>query len=188
MEKMIRTFVALPLDDAVNANIDRWVAEHWPAPRFRFVRAGNRHVTLKFLGNVLPGAVDKVAAAIGAAAEKMRGLVCPVVVGELGFFPDAAAARVFWTAVTDETAFLETAFKLVEDELRELGFSRDDRVFHAHVTLARLKDGLGPDELERAARLASSRFGTYRPSRIALYRSELGGTCPVYEELAGFPL
>ena len=157
------------------------------APDASWVRAGNLHLTLRFLGEV-----DATRA--GVLAESLRPLVArhPVIdtaLARAGAFPDVLRPRVIWIGVRD-TGPVSSLAADVELACAAAGFESETRPFNAHVTLGRVKRRLGRDaagSLESAARA----FTTTYPARIAavdLMQSELTPGGSRYSLVVSLPL
>jgi 2'-5' RNA ligase len=134
----VRTFVALELSESARRGILSVVDElRSRGVRASWTRASTVHLTLKFLGDVeeneLPGVVDAVARA--------SRQVVPFILETraLGAFPSPRRPRVLWVGVDAPDELFDLA-RLMEDELAELGFPRERRRFHPHVTLGRIRD------------------------------------------------
>ncbi|WP_447972643.1 RNA 2',3'-cyclic phosphodiesterase [Nitrospira sp. Kam-Ns4a] len=192
---MIRTFVAVELDEPLRAVIGRVQAEmrerlerefrrEAPDVRLQWVRPESIHVTLKFLGEIEEGRV----AAIGEALERIAASLAPfaVEVGGLGVFPDARAPRVVWLGLSGQVDALVRLAAEVDAALHALGFPREDRPFAPHLTLARVKDRqrdvgralAASGLLDRAAAA-----GSLRVRAIALMKSDLRPSGAVYTRL-----
>lgn len=103
----------------------------------RWVAPAKYHVTVKYLGWVKPEAVYAIRDAIGGAlagADRFE-----LRAADLGAFPKLEKARVLWAGLEDQRA-LESLAAAVEDAVEPLGFAREARPYHAHITLARLKN------------------------------------------------
>ena len=90
-------------------------------------------------------------------------------------FPPHGAARVLWAACGEGATALAQLAARVEEAFAAAGFSREERPFSPHLTLARVRD---PDAGRRLARalpaVPSEPFGTLAVASIVLYRSDLG--------------
>jgi 2'-5' RNA ligase len=72
----------------------------------------------------------------------------------------------------------------LETIVEPLGFPRESRAFHPHLTLARIK-AKPPKELKEIADANENQsFGTQTIDRVILYQSDLQKTGPVYTPLA----
>jgi RNA 2',3'-cyclic 3'-phosphodiesterase len=205
----MRLFVALDIDEAIQRRLDDYVRTLQPRlPGVRFVRSNTYHVTLKFLGE-LPTA--------DAVCERLRGIRAPrfeIMVGGIGFFPNARAPRVFWAgirsgiwaancAATNSPA-LPALAHCVDQALEELGFP-PEREFHPHLTLARNGSGrprprhglhsVGQHPSGPFAQLfgivasaPAPEFGTMTAREFFLYESKLSPCGPSYAKLEAFKL
>ncbi|HVL33532.1 MAG TPA: 2'-5' RNA ligase family protein, partial [Actinomycetota bacterium] len=68
----------------------------------------------------------------------------------------------------------------VAEALEAIGFPREERTFHPHITVARLR---APERVSIGVDVPAMRFSV---DRVTLYESRLGRV-PQYEALATFP-
>jgi 2'-5' RNA ligase len=86
--------------------------------------------------------------------------------------------------LVDEKEVLTPLQKQLEAELGKIGFEPEDRAFHPHLTLGRMKSGKGREELiVRIERYQEEEFGVFRVERIVLFKSDLRPTGPIYTSL-----
>ncbi|HEX6987765.1 MAG TPA: RNA 2',3'-cyclic phosphodiesterase [Planctomycetaceae bacterium] len=137
----------------------------------RAVRADQLHVTLKFFGDVdeslipsMTAGLDRVAADGEPFGWSLRGT---------GAFPSPARPSVVWAGVEDAGRFAALA-EGVERFSEALGFAREPKAFHPHVTLARVKFRPPPSLGDLLRETAGEEFGPQRAEGIVLYRSDLG--------------
>lgn len=153
-------------------------------PRVRWVAPETYHVTLKFLGWTPP---EAIAAIRDALAGPVAGQGSFDITGRgLGAFPRPDRARVLWAGVDDPSGGLPRLAGMVEDGLEHLGFAREQRPFHAHVTLGRVRDQEDVSEL-----LETSSEQVFRKTSIAavtLFESVLKSTGSEYRMRARFAL
>ncbi len=137
----MRSFVAVGVPDrfapgieAVRAALAGVVGE------IRWVRAGDTHVTLAFLGEV---ALDRVSGLVRRLGDVARS-EAPFTVGfdGLGVFPHPRRATVLWLGVHDSTGGLVRLQRGVEAGLALEGVPPDVRSFFPHVTLGRWRKPL----------------------------------------------
>jgi 2'-5' RNA ligase len=147
----------------------------------------NLHVTLKFLGSteerLLPEIIEiirKQAAAKRAAELSLTGL---------GAFPHLKRPAVVWVGLQGEGA--QTLIDLaagLESELEPLGFGREDRPFHPHLTLARVKTRPPRELTTYIEQHAATGYGIAPLRAVELFRSELKPTGSHYTVLESLPL
>lgn len=138
----------------------------------RWVAPEAMHLTLKFLGEVPADRERTVGDALASAAAgvtpfdlQLRGF---------GAFPNTRVAKVIWLGC-EVPATLRLLQRQVEEELGEVGFPRDTRRFHPHLTLGRLGRNAGSSQLkETAGLLGRLEFvGDVFVRSVELMRSEL---------------
>src|SRR5215831_19404581 len=167
-----RLFLAVNLGVATTRKIADAVARMRTVADRRGLRVGwvppaNLHLTLKFLGwssaEVVEAIRDRtVAAAAGVAPFELaaRGA---------GGFPSDGHARVLWVGVGDPGGVLSSLVGRLEVEMAALGFARESHAFHPHVTVGRVKDGRGTDEV--LAPFKDVPFGSSQIRELVLYES-----------------
>lgn len=92
------------------------------------------HMTLKFLGEVRPEMLERVKQAVARVAEKTPPFTLRM--GGAGAFPTLRRPRTVWLGA-EASPELRCLKHDLEWELAPLGFDREVRAFHPHVTLGR---------------------------------------------------
>ncbi len=188
---MIRTFIALELSDEIHRKLAQLIDDlkkgvQFTPARPKWVRPESIHMTLKFLGNIEENMVDRIAEVLKHAAAETEPFLLKV--RNLGVFPDERRPRVLWVGVTngdEETCALQ---KKIDEGLSPLGFDREKRPFHPHLTLARIKSLRGTAAMMGVVRSHKSRYvGECQIDRIILFRSELHPEGARYTKLAELP-
>lgn len=105
--------------------------------QIRWVAPANYHITLKFLGSADPEIITAIRDRIEPGLAAVPAFA--ITAASVGAFPDARNARVIWAGVDDPAGGLSQIAGILEGELADLGFRRDKRRFHAHITLGRVK-------------------------------------------------
>ena len=144
----MRLFIAVDLPAGLKerlADVQRQLAE--AAAYLRFTRPEGIHLTLKFLGEVESARLEHIVAAIQEAAAAAQPL--ELVTSGVGVFPSPRSARVVWVGVEGDLESLQALQRDLNQRLQRLGFPRERGTFTPHLTVARVRDGLGP--AERAA-------------------------------------
>ena len=98
---MIRSFIAIDLPEATRhglAAVQDYLKQSGAG--VRWVKPSSIHLTLKFLGNILPAQVDDIA----AATEQLVGDEPPLTLcaAGLGCFPSPRKPRVIWVGLRGE--------------------------------------------------------------------------------------
>ena len=97
------------------------------------------HATLKFLGDVAPETMTCVLSSVRAATEGSPPFT--VTFHGLGAFPSLDAPKVIWIGAEATDGALVGIKKRVDAALLDLGFPAEQRPFHPHVTLGRVRSG-----------------------------------------------
>lgn len=153
----------------------------------KWVAKPNLHLTMKFLGDVSRDGMDAVKAAAVNAVRKVPPL--SVCVRGIGAFPDMRRPRVVWVGLSGDTGLLIQSHDLLEDQLEQAGFERDNRRFNAHITMGRIKGKVDTARLADAMRpFFDFQSRTFSMDQLVLYKSDLQPAGPVYTQVEAFPL
>ncbi|MEN8614930.1 RNA 2',3'-cyclic phosphodiesterase [Dehalogenimonas sp. THU2] len=191
-EQPIRAFIAVELPEAVKREIgalQKKLAVE-PAGGIKWVAPGSVHLTLKFLGWVVPERIDEVKNTIARAVEG----IAPFELGMagVGAFPNLKRLNVVWCGLTGDLESLEQVQKAVEEQVSPLGFPTEKRAFSPHLTLARLREDVSPEARSALAeKLAAIKYepGLAIPvASVSLMQSRLLPDGAVYTRLGEFPL
>lgn len=141
--KTIRAFIAITLPEAVRRQLGvacQSLAAQLPPRAVRWVQPALIHLTLRFLGEVEVGKVVALAAALDRVAANTPAFTMRL--GELGCFPNSRRPRVIWVSLEDSgpAVVLQRA---LEQDLVAGGWPPEDKPFHPHLTLGRVKGEAG---------------------------------------------
>jgi 2'-5' RNA ligase len=191
----IRAFLAVPPDPAWSATAAGLLSElrrEAPMlPAASWTRPEAWHLTLKFLGDTPPAALEELGRAVSDAAAGVSpgDLVSagPVV------FPPAGPPRVLGIAFASSPGLevLSALAAAAEESARRLGLPREDRAYHPHVTLARTKTRWPKEAVARYREVVSSatpRLPAWPIRSCVLYASRLGPAGAVHTALAEWDL
>lgn len=180
----MRLFVAIEIPADIRSAFGSFLKELAAiAPRVKWVRVENLHVTLKFLGNTDPAKL--------APLQKILSSVhspTPVALHfhGLGFFPSEKRPRVFWAGM-EFSPNLKSLAQDVDRAVHQLGFPVEDRPFTPHLTLARFNPpGMGPMLSAAAHENATRSFGSFTAREFHLIESKLKPTGAEYTTLQSF--
>jgi 2'-5' RNA ligase len=140
------------------------------AKELRWVPPTNLHVTLKFLGAIDAPLVNAIRDALRANLASRRSF--RVRARGLGAFPDVASPKVVWLGVDDDSGSLAALAGEIDEKLLGIGFEKEKRRFHAHVTLARVKSSEGLGLEEAFAALGPAECGESQITDVVVYRSD----------------
>jgi 2'-5' RNA ligase len=145
------------------------------------VSADNLHVTLKYLGDTNPTRIPEISQAISEAVNGEQAFEGHVV--GLGAFPRIQRPSVIWAGLKDGEPLIRIAESL-EIILSEMGFHAEQKPFHPHLTLARIKSKPPAELAELLNENPATDFGVVSLSSVELFQSELQPTGPRYTVLA----
>lgn len=146
----MRLFLAINLDPAIRlAIVEATAPLRTAAPTLNWGDDSRLHLTLKFFGEQAEDVVPGISAAMGDVASRHRRFAMQL--GGIGAFPNFRRARVVWMGIEREPR-LELLQHDVEVACQDLGFELEGRAFHPHLTLARVRDRTGKDELRQLSR------------------------------------
>ena len=176
----MRLFLAINLDPSLKAPLAEIQGQlkATPAP-VSWVKPDNLHFTLKFLGEVgeaqlpaLQEAFRRSLAGVGPFTLSLAGL---------GTFPPKRRPRVIWIGVQQGAEEVERLRGRIDEMLVPLGFPREARPFHAHLTLGRVKNvGRLDPLLESLRRIDVGEVGRMQVESVELMQSRLRPAGAIY--------
>jgi 2'-5' RNA ligase len=133
------------------------------------------HLTLRFLGNTPASKLDD----LGSALDRLAAQHAPfnLLLGALGCFPNERRPRVIWVGLQGQLQPLQTLRSALEDILQPLGWDPEDKPFHPHLTLGRVKDKSAAVDLPWGQGVAPAEI---RVRELLLYESQLRPQGPRY--------
>lgn len=186
----LRLFVALDLPAGAKAALAATMGQLQsviPAG-VRWVNPAGIHLTLKFLGDTEAGLVTPLLTALREAAAG-DAMPFPLHLDGLGVFPNYREPRGIYAGVDGDLDSLVRAQRQVEQAITQLGFPREKRPFRPHLTLGRVRDGVGSaarrhigDTIARQAAALSPEY-PWTAGEIHLIRSQLTPQGAVYTTL-----
>ena len=121
--------------------------------------------------------------------EKAAGCVAPfeVELGGLGAFPNLGHPKVlFVPAMEGKEKVGELALELSKN-LLEIGMKQEEREYHAHITLGRVKANCGVEEaVKQLEKTCPATLGKTRVKSFTLFQSRLTSQGPVYSAIREF--
>ena len=184
----MRLFVAIdPPPTLKEAVRQLQVPMHGLAGGVSWTRGEGFHCTLKFLGETEP---ERLPAILAALAATVRPASFTLHLRRLGVFPSWSRPRVVWIGLEPAQPSLAALQQAVEAALAPLGFPPEERAFHPHLTLGRIKDSRGLHNLLKYIREESDRvdLGAFPVTHVTLFQSTLRPEGARYTALGDFPL
>ena len=178
----MRCFVGLPLPPEVQAALARLQADLRSG---RHVAEENLHLTLAFLGDVDLPTLE----ALHVELREIDFAPFDLRLAGLDMFGGSRPTILFIRA--EGSAALRQLQARITTAVRAAGIDLRRERFRPHVTLARFRRDMRPEDTDRLGRFLSAHgdaaLAPFAITGFALYRSHLHPEGPVYEVLADYP-
>lgn len=180
----MRLFLGIGLDAAVarafddlSAELQRRVRTLAPHARLAWVPSQNAHVTVRFIGHVDEDAATAIMSVLRPPLD-----IAPfdVTVRGVGTFPDNRPPRVVWAGLRGGVEALARVEDAISGRLERCGVAREDRPYHPHLTIARVKESGGLRARPLLEGLEDLPLGASRVEAITLFDSRLSPKGPTY--------
>ena len=180
----MRLFFAFHIPEAENDRVHEVVTSLAPRlPGARWIPRDNRHVTVRFLGSVEEASLGDVKEAARRACRSVAA--GSVSLEGIGSFPRPSRARVLWAGVRDDGGTAAALFEHLEEALEESGWTREERGYPPHLTLARFKV---PTALPAGLADALEPGPSFPLGNLILMESKLSPKGALYEVRDSLPL
>ncbi|MGI8896953.1 MAG: RNA 2',3'-cyclic phosphodiesterase [Pyrinomonadaceae bacterium] len=136
------------------------------------------HLTLKFLGEIQTSTLSNLSDAAGRAVADFSPF--QITLEETGVFPKHGTPRVLWIGVKDESGKLVELHSCLEEACAREGFAREEKPFHPHLTIARLRKPQGASALAAAHKKMRFEPAAVAVAELLVIRSELSGAGSKY--------
>lgn len=168
-----RVFVAAPVPPDVRFALAERIAE-MPIPG-RVGPPENWHVTLRFLDVIDQVTYERFLSELENLKQEYS---FPIALDGFGAFPKPRKATVFWAGIGRGAPEISLLNELAEEAALAAGLIPEERPFHPHLTLSRIRPpadvrDLVDEELDLG----------WRCDRVVVYRSHLGRGAARYEAL-----
>lgn len=180
---MIRSFLAIELPGTIRKKIEEVQGNLKSSNAdVRWVSAEKIHLTLKFFGNIEESRIEPIVKSIEQPIQNTPPF--SLMVRGVGAFPHLKNPRVIWLGLIDGKEVLAFFQKEIEVQLEKIGFQKEDRPFHPHLTLGRVKSNREREELvKRMEKFREEDLGNFQVERIILLKSDLKPSGPIYTPL-----
>ncbi len=158
--------------------------------RVSWTREENLHLTLRFLGEVTPEQAEAYGVRLAGV---LADLPSPTLqVAGLGAFPSLRKPSILWAGVNLNEGDLGAVWQATESCAVAVGLPPENKAFHPHITLGRVREPHPPEALHRGLMEAAQEapvFGdAFMVHSVALFRSDLRPAGPRYTLLKEFTL
>lgn len=192
MPEKIRTFIAIDTPPEFKIRAEEIQHElDTPGVPVRWEKSYKMHLTLKFLGDTGTETLKKIEPALENLSARAKPFWLRY--AGLGCFPNAKNPRIVWVGCNPLSADLDHMQQNIENEMADLGFEKESRPFHPHITIGRIKTRSGkekrslPDLIKKMENVTFDALENEVHS-ILLMKSELRQEGSVYTILKQFSL
>jgi RNA 2',3'-cyclic 3'-phosphodiesterase len=180
-----RLFIAADISEDARAAASGLIVtlrEEFPDKGVSWSKPENLHVTIKFLGDTEETTearlVEKLTTIAATYQPFHLQLDKPLLLGK----------RVVSVAVRSDTSTVFSLEMVIDTECERLGFPREGRRFHPHLTLARIRQPENVRDLGKRFLQTQIEPLSFEVREIVLYESELGAGGSVYRVVERFSL
>lgn len=145
-------------------------------------RPENIHLTVKFFGNVDQAKAPVISAAAARVVKEFSAI--QIEVGKTGVFPRPSRPQVLWIGIEDPSGALLKLQQRLEDEFALEGFSKEDRAFRPHLTIARIRKPQNADRLAQTHLELQFSKVPVTLNELVLFRSELSSKGSKYTSIS----
>lgn len=185
--KGIRTFIGIfPPPHVQSAITDILTPLESDARAIRWEKQVKFHITMKFLGDILPEQLHQLQSFLIQECRPIRQF--EILLKSFGCFPTTHAPKIVWIGSSgNENDWLVDCFKAVESACTSAGFKKDERPFHPHITLGRVKGNISENLIKKIENT------TFQPlqflcTELLIMKSDLSPSGSAYSQLSSIPL
>lgn len=183
-----RSFLAVLLSDVLKNRIYQVTESLRQLPLdMKWVEKENYHLTLKFFGFLTKSQLEQINLYLHELTPK---LACfSLKFGGWGLFPNEKRPRVLWLGIDGDVDYLLQLHSQLENDLARLGFPPEEKRFHPHLTLGRLRSSSNIESLLKKVKESplAQNIGSFPVAKLHLMESKLGPAGARYFVLSSYP-
>jgi 2''-5'' RNA ligase len=144
------------------------------------------HVTMKFLGDVPPEQLHQLQSSLNQNGQSIPRF--EITLTNVGCFPAIHTPKIVWIGSSgDENILFANCFTAVENACVSAGFKKEERQFHPHMTLGRVKGKISENLIKKIENT------TFEPlqflcTELLIMKSDLSPSGSAYSQLSSIPL
>ena len=187
IDKIVRTFLCIPISNEIRSKKSMLYSTFEDSKStINWVKNSNLHLSIKFIGQTPETSVSEIIDNISSITSNIEPF--KIDIKGTGCFPINIRPKTLWLGVSGELKPLEDLVLKVENKLFKIGFSKEEKQFIPHITIARIpypqKDT--PD-INTFLKSSYDVIGL-QVNQIQFFSSELLSNGAVYSLLKTFPL
>ncbi len=183
----MRSFISIDIEkkDVVEKILEIEKQLNETGASLKLVEPENLHITIKFLGEIS----EKDIPLIKRILEKNAKLFDPfeIQLEGIGAFPSMSHPRVIWIGVSENREKLSNLANGISIDLDKAGFRREEKPFHPHITIARVKR-YNSQLKKKILQYRDNSFGKIVINKIRLKKSTLTPQGPIYTTIFEIPI
>jgi len=183
----LRCFIAVDIPEEIKRGIGEMIAvfkKH--NADVKWVAHEHLHLTLKFLGKTSEDLLPEIGELLSKIVLSYKPFCIKIY--DVGVFPNRKYPRVIWVGIEDSD-FLQSLQRDIENAMASLGYQKEERKFHPHLTLGRVRSQRGMAHImQELDTFQDKDFGSIEVCNIRLMQSELTPTGARYSCLQEIPL
>ena len=179
----VRTFIAVDLDSSLKGKVMDIQSRLEKSTNYvlKLVEPENLHITLKFLGDVDEGRLERI---FHAVRETLSGInPFKIMLRGVGAFPSIRRPEVIWIGLGEGADNLVRIMTALESSLAKIGFPREKREPVPHLTIARVKKPSKNGISSLLESLSDVEIGFMEVSNVKVKSSTLTPSGPIYRDL-----
>jgi 2'-5' RNA ligase len=174
MNDQIRTFIAMEIPRSVKKTLSTYIRDisggSWD---YKWVSRDNLHITIAFLGVTTYDDIHHINSALERAATLHTPFQARL--GKIGTF-----GSVIWVGLSEGDEECSEIYQVLKTELLMANFRLDDRRFHPHITLARSRRRMTPEEKKAFETNEPPEPLEFSIQGVTLFESKLNPKGPEY--------
>ena len=148
---------------------------------YKWTSPENLHFTLKFLGEVSREQLPALRNSLKSVTQESFLLK----LSSIGYFPSENRPRIIWLGLETGQTQLTTLASTVEIFCAQAGFTKSDKLFQPHLTIARAKDDSSVTKLLNVMPTFKTETSVLK---FSLIESQLFPKGPIYKSVEDFYL
>jgi 2'-5' RNA ligase len=183
----LRAFIAIEIPTAIKEAIAKLSAGLQTAAgqTVRWVSPANTHLTLKFIGEIPPAAVDTLAHMLQLECRSQPAF--EISVSRAGCFPNSQRPRIIWVGLQSPHDLVQLQQR-IEAGAARLGIAPEDRPFSPHLSIGRVRPQLTAEQQQTLqtsliALPQVTELGKFTVRSVTLFKSELRPAGALYTTL-----
>lgn len=181
--KQYRTFIAFEVSPDIQDHLTQiQTVLDWSQSDIKWVSAQNIHLTIHFLGNISKDQVNTIIENLPLWCRDLPIILSGV--ERLGAFPDMKRPRVIWADIADSQGLIGQFHNHLKSQLESLNVVLEDRPYHPHLTLGRVRHWKAtPDLTNKLTQFSYDPPLQLILSKVILFESALTPMGPHYSPL-----